>query len=145
MKLQCESVIESSDRRQWVVMQVLREGVTAIPLGGSFHAPATPFPKGSFRVVSESLDPAIGQKMIQIRLGELEAEGLRQPTIKNPMHVAENIAALLESDPIAAAQVKEHLKPERILELLALDARDLRFFAGPDEDDEDEEDDDVRV
>lgn len=61
------------------------------------------------------------------------------------MFVAEHIAFLLDNDPIAAEQVKEHLKPERILELLALHPDDLRAFAGPDEDDEDEEDEDVRV
>lgn len=64
--------------------------------------------------------------------------------LQHPQSIAQQVADLLESDPIAAAQVKEHLKPQRILELLALDAEDLRYFAGPDEDDEDE-DDDVRV
>lgn len=65
-----------------------------------------------------------------------------------PTAIAKFIANILDKDPIAAAQVKEHLKPERILELLALDASDLARALppsnGPDDDDEDE-DDDVRV
>lgn len=34
------------------------------------------------------------------------------------MYLAQEIARLIESDPVAAAQVKEHIKPTRLCELL---------------------------
>lgn len=40
--------------------------------------------------------------------------------IDNPISLACEIAVLLNSDPVAAAQIKEHLKPRRLVELLDL-------------------------
>lgn len=34
------------------------------------------------------------------------------------MYLAQEIARLIESDPVAACQVKEHIKPARLCELL---------------------------
>lgn len=74
--------------------------------------------------------------------------------LQHPQSVAQQVAALLESDPIAAAQVKEHLKPQRLLELLDLPVEDILYFIGPledlplsdgPEDEDDEEDEDVRA
>ena len=42
------------------------------------------------------------------------------PLIDHPMHLAAEVAKLLESDPVAAGQVKEHIKEERLCELLGL-------------------------
>lgn len=36
----------------------------------------------------------------------------------NPFSLSQEIAKLLEADPVATAQVKEHIKPERLAELL---------------------------
>lgn len=41
-------------------------------------------------------------------------------TYESPMALAQQIAQLLDSDPIAARQVREHLSDERIYELLEL-------------------------
>jgi hypothetical protein len=38
----------------------------------------------------------------------------------NPIHEAKQLADRLEADPIVAAQIKEHVKPIRLLELLDL-------------------------
>lgn len=41
-------------------------------------------------------------------------------TAENPMALAQQIAQLLDSDPIAASQVREHLSEERLIELLEI-------------------------
>ena len=43
--------------------------------------------------------------------------------LDHPMTLANAIARLLESDPIAAAQVKEHIKPGRLREILEVEPR----------------------
>lgn len=43
----------------------------------------------------------------------------------SPMIIAADVARWLESDPVAAAQVKEHIRPTRLVELLDLSDRDL--------------------
>ena len=42
--------------------------------------------------------------------------------LEHPYPLAQEISRLLESDPIAAAQVKEHIAPERLFELLGIEA-----------------------
>lgn len=39
----------------------------------------------------------------------------------HPISLSQEIAKLLESDPIAASQVKEHLPQDRLIELLGID------------------------
>lgn len=51
--------------------------------------------------------------------------------LENPTLLAPQLAALLEADPVSAAQIKEHIKPERLLELL-----DIAVFEGEDEDED---------
>lgn len=46
----------------------------------------------------------------------------------NPISASKLLANLLDTDPVAAAQIKEHLKPERILELLDLPAAELETY-----------------
>lgn len=41
-------------------------------------------------------------------------------TAEHPNKVAEQLAAQLQSDPVAAAQIKEFINPEGLLELLGL-------------------------
>lgn len=40
------------------------------------------------------------------------------------MHLAKSIAKLIQSDPIATAQVKEHVSRDRILELFDIDTEE---------------------
>lgn len=40
----------------------------------------------------------------------------------HPMHSAAYLAKCLERDPVAASQVKEHISPERLRELLGISA-----------------------
>lgn len=54
------------------------------------------------------------------------------PVMDHPSELAREIARLLDSDPIAASQVKEHLKPDRITELLNMPLREFED-AGLDE------------
>ena len=40
----------------------------------------------------------------------------------SPAKLAKEVAAILEADLVMAAQLKEHVKPERLIEILALEA-----------------------
>lgn len=42
------------------------------------------------------------------------------PLIDHPMHLAAELAKLLESDPVAVSQIKDHLSSERLIELLEI-------------------------
>ena len=53
----------------------------------------------------------------------------------NPIDIAKNLAAQLEADPVATGQVKEHIKRERLLELLRIEP-DLTYNPGDSTDEE---------
>ena len=47
--------------------------------------------------------------------------------LEHPTALAKEVASLIDADPIMARQLKEHVKPERLLELLEIDAVLLGF------------------
>lgn len=47
---------------------------------------------------------------------------------KHPINAAKAIANILDSDPVMAGQIKEHLSTDRILDLLDLDADELLWY-----------------
>ena len=44
--------------------------------------------------------------------------------MESPIELARQMARLLQSDPVATAQIQEHIKPEDLYELLRLEAPD---------------------
>jgi hypothetical protein len=46
----------------------------------------------------------------------------------HPISASRQLANLLDMDPVAARQVKEHLSPERILQLLDLPLEDIETY-----------------
>ena len=46
-------------------------------------------------------------------------------TPQNPYLIAPELARLLEQDPVATAQIREHIKPERLVEILGLKWSDI--------------------
>ncbi len=49
--------------------------------------------------------------------------------MNNPCKTAKEIAAILDSDPIMASQIKEYIKPERVLDFLEISDDEIVQYA----------------